>query len=455
MKEQFPGPIARRYLEKLAKYYATTTISSRVFPERREGSYIIDKDGFHFLDLHGGASVMTLPKSPFIEKEIVAQIIKNRFTEHHSTPNPDAIVCAEILATRSPVKKPSKVFFSSSGTEANEAARKLCETYRYHRGETKKRNKTIYFVNGFAGRTHGSLAGTTSKPAAQRDPFWNEWDREHSLYLSFPQKGKDNNEFYLELSYGRDYFGNRFSLEEVDRLLIELPCQGEGGVIPIDEGWLEYFYHKTQDAGVFFIADCVQCGMGRTGSLFGCDVFPWLQSDILTMGKALGGGMAIGATIFRADLDWQPKEHSNTFGGNPVVMAAALAALQETDQLINDGSIKKLEHALSLRLRECAERFPDFIVEIRGMGAMWAMELVTANTQERLIQIGEEMVNETGCGLLLLGAGNVHIPNHAVRIMPPLTITCDELDHAFSLLTSAFTLLRKETEHALDHHFIR
>lgn len=455
MEKRFPGPRAIKYLERLKKYYATTTITSRVVPERRVGSRIIDVDGFQFLDLYGGASVMTLPESDLIKREAIAQIVKNRFTEHHSTPNPGAIDCAEFLATRSPVKKPSKMFWSDSGTEANAAARKLCEAYRYHHGEKEGRNKTIYFVNGFAGRTHDSLAGTTSNPEAQCNPFWTEWDQEHSVYLLYPQKGKDNFEFHLELQYGRDYFGNRFSLKEVSHLLIELPCQGEGGVIPIDESDLRFLYEKTQEAGVFFVAGCIQCGMGRTGALFGCDIFPWLQPDILTMGKALGGGMAIGATIFRADLDWRPKEHSNTFGGHPVAMAAALAALKETEKLINDGMVKKLERMLESRLKKLAEIFPDFITEIRGTGAMWALEIIMGNARDRLVQIGEEMVNETGCGLLLLGAGNVHTPNHAVRIMPPLTITQEDLNHAFILLTTAFYMLRRETENALSHHFIR
>lgn len=455
MEKRFPGPNARTYREKLEKYYATTTVSSWVFPKRREGLRVIDVDGFPFLNLHCDASVMNLPDSSMIAREASAQIIKNRFTEFHSNPNPGAIDCAEFLATRSPVGKPSKMFWSNSGAEANEAAQKLCEEYRYHRGEKEKRNKTIYFVNGFAGRTHGILAGTTSNPEAQRNPFWSPWDQEHSIYLPYPQKGGDQMGLRLCFLYGKDYFGNRFSLEEVSHLLIELPCQGEGGVIPIDENGLRFIYKKTQEAGIFFIADCIQCNMGRTGTLFGCDVFPWLQPDIMTMGKALGGGFAIGATIFRADLDWRPKEHSNTFGGHPVTTAAARAALEETERLINDGSIKGLEHALRSRLGELVRRFPDFILEIRGMGAMWALEIITENARDRLIQIGEEMVNEIGCGLLLLGAGNVHNPNNAVRIMPPLTITDNELDYAFTLLTTAFIMLRKETEHALDHHFVR
>jgi 4-aminobutyrate aminotransferase-like enzyme len=87
---------------------------------------------------------------------------------------------------------------------------------------------------------------------------------------------------------------------------------------------------------------------------------------------------------------------------------------------------------------------PDFVQNIRGMGVMWGIEVVTSGARDRLIQIGEEMVNETGYGLLLLGAGNVHNPNNAIRIMPPLTITEQELDLAFDLLEKIFAKARKE-----------
>ena len=454
----FPGPRAVKYLERRRRYYATSTDSSRVIPDpdRYEGSFIFDVDGNKFLDLHCGASVATLPASMSIRKAAGYQLMRGRFTEHHSNPNPGGIDAAEFLAKLSPVKKPSKVFFSNSGTEANEAARKLCEAYRYHRGEKERRSRAIYFLNGFAGRTHGSLVATTSKPETQRNPYWDHCDEINSLYLPFPQKGKGWRVFRTLFAEEKDLFGKPLKLAEVDRLLIELPCQGEGGVLPVDEDGLRLIYEKTQKAGVIFIADVIQCGMGRTGTLFGCDIFPWLKPDIMTMGKALAGGISpVGATIFRADLDWKRGEHSNTFGGNPLAMTAALAALAETEHLIKEGVVEKLAKDLEAGLQSLAQNFPDFILEIRGLGAMWAMELINSGAKERLIEIGEEMVNETGCGLLLLGAGNVHNPNSAVRLMPPLTISEEELKLAFELLMKAFATLRKEVERSLTTSFVR
>lgn len=450
---KFPGLNALQILEKRNRYYATSTDTSRVIPDRREGVFVIDVDGLRFIDLNCGASVLNLGQNTKVVNAIVEATGRNLFTEHHQGPNTDAIALAEILAEQSPVKKPSKVFFTSSGTEANEAAKKLSEAYRYHRSEKKKRKKGLYFLNGFAGRTHGTLIATTSNPEAQRNPYWNDCDKLNSCYLPYPQKGYDWKELKTCLQEGRDLFGNTFLLEEVDYLLMELPCQGEGGVIPVDEEGLKYLFQTTQQAGIFFIADIVQCGMGRTGSIFACDRFPWFKPDMLTMAKALAGGISAGAVIFRADLDWKPNEHSNTFGGHPIAMSAALAAMRETERLITEGAVERLAKSLETRLRGLAEQFSDLILEVRGWGAMWGIEVRGSALKARLITQGEEIVNETGCGLMLLGAGNEF--NHVVRVMPPLVITEQELDLAFSLLEKIFYSLQKEVEIALEQHFIR
>lgn len=428
----FPGPNAKKILADRERVYATSTDCSRVLIAGGEGATVTDVDGYRFFDFCCDASVMNLGRgNAKVRDAIINQVNTNIFSEHHHAPNPGAVALAEVLAARSPVKKPTKVFFSNSGTEANEAARKLCESYRYHRGEKTQRTKALYFLNGFAGRTKGSYAATTSKPEVQRDPFWDESAKSHSLYLPYPRRGGDSASFKNELA--------RIDLSHVDWMLMELPCQGEGGVIPVDADALKHLYEETQKAGVLFIADVVQCGMGRIGTLFGCDLFPWLAPDILTMGKALGGGLPIGATLFRADLDWKEGEHSNTFGGGPVVMAAALAAFAETERMLKEGSVKNIEAIVRMALRACAEQFQDVIREVRGVGAMWAVELASTDARNRLIEIGEELVNEEHRGIRLLGAGRT-----SVRFVPPLVISEDELQEALHIFSKALGRLRAE-----------
>lgn len=432
----FPGPKAMAYLERAKRVYATTTMFSRISPHLGDGAYITDFDGFKFIDFHCDAGVNNIGRNyDRVDRALRKQMkTKNRFSEFHNAPHPLGLDFAELLLERSPVMKPAKMFFSNSGAEANEAAHKLCLGYRYHRGETN-RKKIIYFANGFAGRTAGVLSGTTSKPEVQRNPFWTHCDQENSIYLPYPREGDD----WTELRSQFDALPHH----EIDRLLIEIPCQGEGGMIPIDERALDFLYHRCRDEGIFIIADCVQAGMGRAGTLYGADCFPWFMPDILTMGKAAGGGLPIGITIFRADLDWEPKEHSNTFGGGPLVAAAGIAAFTEIDALVRSGAVERLAYWIKNWLFSFCEY--GIVADVRGRGAMWGIEFKNADIMERIIRLGEEFTEYKGCGLRLLGAGDA-----AVRIMPPLNITRPVLNHGMGILKEIIEIVELETNRPTD-----
>ncbi len=426
---EFPGPEAKKILENAKKYYATTTVSSRIVAAAGEGAIIKDVDGFEFIDLHCDASVNNLGRN---NKGIADAILKqlntgNIFSESHNAPNPKAVSLAKILCERSPVRQPSKVFFSNSGAEANEAARKLCLAYRWKRKEKQKRRKAIYFQSGFAGRTAGVLPATSSKAEAQRDPFWTETDIEDSIYITYPGQYDNPEKTISEFE--------KIDLSAVDRILIELPCQGEGGIIPANEMAVKYIYEKTRAAGVLWISDCVQCGMGRTGTLFGCDLYDWLEPDILTLGKALGGGLPIGATIFREYLDFKEGQHSNTFGGGPIVMSAAIEAFWQIEDIIKSGFIKKIESTIYgglmyawVKNMNIASKPP------RGKGAMWALEFNSKEIRNRVIEVAEELAVSERYGLRILGAGR-----NSIRIMPPLTISIELLESAMDLLVKTLS----------------
>lgn len=427
----YPGPHGAQILQDAEMYYVTSTNDSLAFIARGDGPYVWDVDGRMYMDMHCGASVTNLGHNhqPSIQA-IIGQVQKTGIihTENHNAFNPTAIELVKFLAINSPVKKPSKGFFSNSGAEANESARKACEAYRYHRGEQKTRSRAIYFEDGFAGRTHGVLAATTSNPSVQRNPYWNHCDQENSIYLPYPTKA---NSVSLRKKL------SKLDLSTIDRLMIELPCQGEAGVIPADEETLKHLYHTTQQAGIFWIADCIQCCMGRVGTLFGCDFYPWLEPDILTLAKGLGGGLPIGATISRADLNWKKGEQSNTFGGNPIISRLASTVIACVQELIASGVIKRIEQAIHKRLH-ILRRHP-MVQDIRGLGAMWAVELPHAELRDRFIDIGEEMAQTDGCGLKLLSGGE-----KSVRLMPPLTISPRDLTRALDLFVTALNKLRDE-----------
>ena len=420
---KFPGKNSRAVLDKANLYYATNTASSRIIAEMGYNAIITDLDGFEFIDLDCGAGVNNLGmNNPHLWKAIQAQLGTGIIhTEHHNAPNPVAVELSEILATTCPVKKPSKVFLSNSGAEANVAAIKACMSHRFHNAQRELRQNVIYFENGFAGRMLGLLAATCSNAAAQRDPYWTHCDREHTIYLPYPTKAN------------ADLLKNRLAninLQTVDHLLIELPCQGEGGIIYADEEVLKYLYKTTQAAGIFWITDSIQCGMGRCGVLYGPEIFPWLQSDILTLAKALGGGLPIGATVFQSNLDWQPGEHSNTFGGARYPCRLALIVIEEVKKLIATGAVERIAQVIE-SFRPLFLAHP-CVTDLRGTYAMWAIELTTPDMRDRVVRIGEELTTAECYGIKLLAAGK-----KSIRIMPPLTIEEKTLTIALQQLSLA------------------
>ncbi len=424
----FPGRLSSDILELANKYYATTTMGSKIVPRSGYGAIITDEDGYKYIDLHCDAGVNNLGHChPKIVEAIQKQAAQLIFAENHNAPNRNAMVLAYLLATKSPVKKPSKVFFANSGAEANEAMRSSTTAYRIFRSKEPARTKVIYFKNGFSGRTKGVKAGSTSKPEVQSKPFLDHCDVENSVYMTFPRNPSDIDIVKKELSE----IDSRHGLKNIDRLLIEIPCQGEGGINPVDESCLKYLYERTQEAGIFFVSDCVQTGMGRVGTVFGCDVFPWLKPDILVLGKALAGGLPNGEIIFRSDLDWPKKGlHSNTFGGGPLVAASALAFLSEVERVLKSGRCEIIADTLESGLTSLYKY--EEVVDVRGRGAMWAIEFKSDGFREKIVENAEMLAVEEGYGLRLLTAGR-----RAVRIMPPLVITDRQLFLALDLLEKA------------------
>jgi len=425
----FPGPANQAILDLNKKYGATTTVSSNISPALGRGSIIMDLDEREFLEMQCDAGVNNLGHChPEIVEAICDQAKTLIFAEDNNAPNDYAANLKYELATKSPVARPDcanpKVFLSNSGAEANEAAFKLCRNYRLFVANEPNRIKKIYFKNGFAGRTRGALVATSSKPRVQRNPYWSFQDQINTKYLPYSRESYDWHDFKKEF--------DKIDLSEIDHILMEVPVQGEGGIIPVDESALKYIYEKAKAADVIFISDSIQTGMGRTGSLFGCDIYPWFHPDILTLAKALGGGLPIGATIFRHDLNFVENSlHSNTFGGGPLVARVALTVIAETEKLIAGGRVNQIAEILGKRLRELY-KYP-CVNDVRGKGAMWGVEFSNAVLRNEVVKRGEELVLEEKYGLRLLSAGN-EINDNVVRIMPPLVISDELLNTAIDLL---------------------
>ncbi|MGV0423736.1 acetylornithine transaminase [Corynebacterium sanguinis] len=298
----------------------------------------------------------------------------------------------------------ARVFFCNSGGEANEAAFKLARL--------TGRRRVLAAHNGFHGRTMGSLA-LTGQPA-KRAPF---------------EPLPAGVEFY---PYGDiDYLRTLVEMDPANTAAIFVePVQGETGVIPAPEGFLEGVRELCDDHGILMVTDEVQTGVGRTGTFYAFE-HACVVPDVITMAKGLGGGLPIGATIARgrAAVLFQPGSHGTTFGGNPVACAAALAVLD----VVDDAFIADVARKGAL-LRELVSDV-DGVESVRGRGLMLGVVLEREIAKETVAAGFEH-------GVIL------NAPSSSVlRLTPPLVITDDEIREATSRIAASIAAATEGDTH--------
>lgn len=289
----------------------------------------------------------------------------------------------------------TRAFLCNSGTEANEAALKFARLLTGRPG-------VIALQRGFHGRTLGSLSATWEPK--YREPF-------EPLLPGFRHAPFDNLEA-LRAALGAD----------VGAVIVE-PVQGEGGVRPASPGYLGEVQALCRQAGALLILDEVQTGFGRTGRWFGCQ-HDGVTPDLLTLGKGMAGGLPMGAALLHERLSaLPPGSHGSTFGGNPLVCAAALATLTVLEQEDLPARAAISGAYLLARLQEQVAHLPA-VRQVRGRGLMLGVELRTRVTPclQRLQELG----------VLALPAGPT-----VLRLLPPLTIERDEMDEAAAAVRSA------------------
>jgi 4-aminobutyrate aminotransferase len=422
-----PGPKAVKLIEADKKHIMQSF--NRWYPlvvERGSGSYVYDVDGNKYLDFNAGIAVMSLGhanKSTI--KAITEQaqkLMHYSFTDFLYEP---ATKLAEKLCGIAPQGPECKVFFANSGAEANEA---MIKAARW----TTKRQYVLAFTGSFHGRTLGSLSLTASKPVQRRyfGPLLPGVE-----HVPFPYCYRCP--FKLEPSscdfYCIDYIQEqtfRYTPAEETALFITEAIQGEGGYIPAPEGYFQKLKKLLDKHGILLGVDEVQSGMGRTGKWFAIEHFN-VKPDYVSMAKALGGGLPLGALIGREELmELDPGSHASTFGGNPVACAAGLSVFEEIENrnILQDVT-KKGEYVMK-RLREIQDKHP-IIGDVRGKGLMIGAELVkNPDTKEPAKEeLQRIIVGAWKSGLVVIGAGE-----STIRICPPLTITQDELDMGLEIL---------------------
>jgi 4-aminobutyrate aminotransferase len=342
-----------------------------------------------------------------------------------------------------PFKEDAISFMTNSGTESVEAAIKLA---RYHTGASQ----FIGFLGGFHGRTLGSLSFTASKPIYHAGffPLMNG-----VFHVPFPDPYRPLLQTLPGEGYGKavvryieeQILGKILPADDVAGILLE-PIQGEGGYVIPEASFFPALRKLCDRHRILLIVDEVQSGMGRTGKWWGIENFG-VEPDIVCSGKGIASGIPLGAIIARKSLvTWPVGSHGNTYGGNPIACAAALATID----LIKSGFMQNAhdmgELALSI-LGEIAQHIPN-IGQVRGIGLMLGVEFVkdqetkeyNSKLRDRIVDIAFEQ------GLLTLGCGK-----STIRISPALSITKENLVEGLEIFEKAITLAEKEKE-SLIHH---
>ncbi|QZY54980.1 aspartate aminotransferase family protein [Crassaminicella profunda] len=363
--------------------------------EKGLGSKVYDTKGKEYIDFVCGVAVNCLGHShPSINKVLNEQSNKLIHVSNLYWNIPQ-INLAKKLAVYS---DHDQVFFCNSGTEAVETGLKLARKYGKLQSSTK--NTIIYMKNSFHGRTLGALSVTGQE----------KYQKDFMPLMKGIKAVSFNNIKDLKENINEDTCG----------VIIE-PIQGEGGLIKAEKGFLQEARALCDQFDALLIFDEVQCGIGRTGTLFAYESFGVIP-DVICMAKGLGGGFPIGATLAnqKASSAFSPGDHGCTFGGNPLACAVSLAVLEE---LVDKGIVDEVNEKSGYFVEklEILKSKYNVIEDIQGMGLMLGIKV---NIEPKSI------VNK--CfekGLLLVGAGK-----DVVRILPPLNVKKEEIDEAFEIL---------------------
>jgi predicted acetylornithine/succinylornithine family transaminase len=360
---------------------------------RGEGTYLYDADGKRYLDFLSGLAVTSLGHShPAVADAVAAQArtLLHVSNLYGTTVGPEVAASLDRLIAAGA----GRVFFCNSGAEANECAIKLARKWGGH-----GRYAVVSAYGSFHGRTLATLHAT-GQP------------QKHETFQPLP-------EGFRHVAWGDvDALAAALDPSVVAAVLLE-PVQGEGGVNPATPEYFQAVRRLTAERGVLLMVDEVQTGLGRTGKWFGFQHFG-VEPDVVTMAKALGNGVPIGACWARADVAdaFQPGDHATTFGGQPLATAAARAVLRVMEEQDIPGRAERA----GKRLADALVALPG-IATVRGLGLLLAAELATPGTAKAVAADALE------AGLVVNP-----VTDSALRLAPPLTVSDDEIDAAVAIV---------------------
>ena len=428
----FPGPKSLALTERRKAVVAAGVASSvPVFVADADGGIIHDVDGNSFIDLGSGIAVTSVGASdPAVVGAVKEAVEHFTHTCFMVTPYEGYVAVAEQLNRLTPGDHEKRTVLFNSGAEAVENAVKVARL-------ATGRDAVVAFDHAYHGRTNLTMA-LTAKAMPYKTNFGPFAPEVYRMPMSYPFR-EENPEITGAEAAKRaiTMIEKQLGGDQVAAIIIE-PIQGEGGFIVPAEGFLPALAAWAKDKGIVFIADEVQSGFCRTGEWFAVN-HEGVVPDIITMAKGIAGGMPLSAITGRADLldAVHPGGLGGTYGGNPVACAAALASIGSMEQYDLNARARHIEDIALTRLRELAAELADrsVIGDIRGRGAMLAIELVHAGSKEPNMELTKAVA--AAClkeGVIILTCGTY---GNVIRLLPPLVISDELLLDGLEVLAAA------------------
>ncbi|MGW1837218.1 4-aminobutyrate--2-oxoglutarate transaminase [Streptomyces sp. NPDC002067] len=429
-----PGPKSQALWErKQATVAGGVGAVLPVFIQRAGGGVLQDVDGNSFIDFGSGIAVTSVGNSAeAVVRRATAQLADFTHTCAMVTPYEPYVEVCERLAELTPGDHAKKSALFNSGAEAVENAVKIARAYT-------KRQAVVVFDHGYHGRTNLTMA-LTAKNMPYKQGFGPFAPEVYRVPLAYPYRwltGPDNcAQEAAEQAISQ--ITKQIGAENVAAIIIE-PVLGEGGFIEPAKGFLPAIANFAKENGIVFVADEIQSGFCRTGQWFACEdenIVP----DLITTAKGIAGGLPLAAVTGRAEM--MDAAHAGglggTYGGNPVACAAALGSIETMRELDLNAKARRIGEIMKARLGAMAEKF-DIIGEVRGRGAMIAIELVKSGSKEPNAEATAALAK--AChqeGLLVLTTGTY---SNVVRFLPPLVLGEDLLNEGLDILETALAAL--------------